>query len=138
MTNIVEKYGKNAGKIWNTLNEYGSLTENKLMRETGLKKEDFYVAIGWLAKENKIYYDENTYSLGQYNWDETIGRHAGKVWDIVHTCDEIDVRYIPKLAGIPEETTFCALGWLAREGKINAKKVRPRKTQTKITPNHNK
>ena len=135
MTNIVEKYGKNAGKIWNTLSKHGSLTENTLIKKTGLNKEDFYVAIGWLAKENKIYFDEKNYSLGEYNWGEIIGKHAGKVWDIVHTCDEIDIKYLPKLAGIPEEKTYCALGWLAREGKINAKRVRPRKTQTKITVN---
>ena len=135
MTNIVEKYGKNAGKIWKTLNEHGTLTENSLVRRTGLKKEDFYVAVGWLAKENKIYFDEKTYTLGQNNWEETIGENAGKVWNIVDTCDEIDITYLPKLAGITEENTYCALGWLAREGKINTKKVKPRKTLTKITKN---
>jgi len=135
MTNIVEKYGKNAGKIWKTLNEHGTLTENSLVRRTGLKKEDFYVAVGWLAKENKIYFDENTYTLGQNNWEETIGENAGKVWNIVDTCDEIDITYLPKLAGITEENTYCALGWLAREGKINTKKVKPRKTLTKVTKN---
>jgi len=135
MTNIIEKYGKNAGKIWETLSEHGTLTENSLVRKTGLKKEDFYVAVGWLAKENKIYFDENTYTLGQNNWEETIGENAGKVWNIVDTCDEIDITYLPKLAGITEENTYCALGWLAREGKINTKKVKPRKTLTKVTKN---
>jgi len=135
MTNLNSKYGRNAGKIWEKLNKYGPLTENKLIRQTGLKKEEFFPAIGWLAKENKIYYDENTYSLGEYNWEETIGENAGKVWDIVHTCDEIEVTYIPKLAGLTEENTYCALGWLAKEGKINAKKVKPKKPQTKIIIN---
>ncbi len=132
MVNITQKYGKNAGRIWNTLNKHGELTKNTLLKKTGLKKEDFYVAIGWLAKENKIYFDDNTFCLKDYSWDTKIGKNAGKVYDIINCCEEIDVSYIPKLADLPTEDTYFAIGWLAKEGKINAKKVRPKKTQTKI------
>ncbi len=129
MGNITETYGRNAGKIWHIINKQGPQTPTKLMKTTGLPKEDFYTAIGWLAKENKIYFDNNTYNIGETNWNNYIGENAGKVWNILNTCQEIDATYIPKLAGVPWEEAFYAIGWLAKEGKITGKKVTPKKPQ---------
>jgi len=133
MVNITNTYGKNAGKIWKVLNKHGNQTPTQLMKKTGLNKEQLYVALGWLAKENKIFYEKNTYSLGNYNWDNTIGPNAGKVWNVLDCCEEIDATYIPKLADITDIDFYYAMGWLAKEGKIDTKKVRPPKTITKIT-----
>jgi hypothetical protein len=50
-----EQIGINAGIIWTTLD--GGLTDteiNSVMKKCKLKKEDFYMALGWLARENKI------------------------------------------------------------------------------------
>lgn len=49
------KIGFNAGKVWRILNEKGELSMFKLCHELGLTFEDVAVAIGWLARENKIF-----------------------------------------------------------------------------------
>ena len=50
-----EQIGINAGIIWKTLNDSFTDTEiNTVLKKTKLKKEDFYMALGWLARENKI------------------------------------------------------------------------------------
>lgn len=132
MGDIIENFGQNAGKVWNTLNKYGPQSQDKIIETTGLDENDFYVAVGWLAKENKIYLNDNVYLLGQTNLNRYIGEDAGKVWNVLNTCEEIDATYIPKLAKVTEKDAFCALGWLAREGKISAKKVVPKRPQMKF------
>jgi hypothetical protein len=129
MGEMIDNFGLNAGKIWNALSKHGPLTQNKLMKTTRLKKEDFYSAIGWLARENKICLNDNYYSLGETNFSKNIGEDAGKVYTLLNTYNEIDLTYIPKLTGITLDDTFFALGWLAKEGKISAKKVIPKKPQ---------
>ncbi|MGD0711013.1 MAG: winged helix-turn-helix domain-containing protein [Bacteroidales bacterium] len=50
-----EQIGINAGIIWKTLD--GDITDTEIsnvMKKSKLKKEDFYMALGWLARENKI------------------------------------------------------------------------------------
>ena len=49
-----ETIGMNAGAVWNALNEAQVLGSKQLKKVTKLKDEDLYVAIGWLARENKI------------------------------------------------------------------------------------
>ena len=48
----------NAGKVWRLLNEKGELSMFELCRELGLTFEEVAVAIGWLARENKISFRE--------------------------------------------------------------------------------
>ena len=127
MESITDDFGRNAGKIWMTLDKFGPLSQTKLLKIIGLKQKDFYSAIGWLAKEDKIFLNDTDYSLGNTNLGNNIGEDAGKVWNIINNCGEIDVNYIPKLANISEKDTYCALGWLAKEGKISAKMVFPKK-----------
>jgi len=50
--------GLNAGKVWRILNEKGELSMFELCRELGLTFEEVAVAIGWLARENKISFRE--------------------------------------------------------------------------------
>jgi len=55
MINTIEQFGRNAGKVWNVLNNNNNLlTDFKLMDLTSLREYELYIAIGWLAKENKI------------------------------------------------------------------------------------
>lgn len=49
--------GENAGLIWNALQE-GALSLKALKKATKLKEADLNLALGWLARENKIYFEE--------------------------------------------------------------------------------
>lgn len=131
MPDIIDLYGKNAGKVWKILENYGPSSTNTIIKNTDLIQQDFYVAVGQLAREKKIWFNEKTYELKPTNYENYIGENAGKIWHILNTYNEIDATYIPKLAGLTEKDTFYAIGWLAREGKISAKKVKPKKAQTK-------
>lgn len=48
------KIGENAGIIWQTLNSKGEQNISALKRNTKLDDKNLYLALGWLAKENKI------------------------------------------------------------------------------------
>jgi hypothetical protein len=129
MRNKIEEFGRNAGKIWGTLDTYVSLTQTNLMKKTKFKENEFYAAVGWLARENKICKDGSLFKLGETNLADKIGRDASKLWDILHNYGDIDVTYIPKLAEVSERDAYSALGWLAKEGKLKVKNVKPKKPQ---------
>jgi len=133
MKNILEEFGINAGKIWATLNSQGPLTEAKLMQTTRLSEHEFYSAIGWLARENKIYKDGMMYKLGQTNLTNKIGTDAGKIWNVLSLQKEVDISSVAPLAQMDQRDAYSALGWLARENKIAPKLIpRARATQIKI------
>jgi len=69
MYNLIEQSGLNAGRVWETLNIYGPLTENQLLDKTNLNKNDLFAAIGWLARENKIYKVGKVYTLDENKID---------------------------------------------------------------------
>jgi hypothetical protein len=56
---ITTAIGLNAGKIWNTLNEQGEQPLKNMIKKLRLSGPDFYLAIGWLAREGKICHFEN-------------------------------------------------------------------------------
>lgn len=118
MDGIIRIYGENAGKIWRTLNAHGSLTKHQILHRTNLTDREFYIAVGWLARENKIRKDGEFYSLA----DETnmlfkIGTDAGKLISILKNLRN-DITQIAYLANMEEKDIYAALGWLARENKI--------------------
>ena len=49
------KIGLNAGLVWRKLNENGSFPIQELARKLDLGADDTALAIGWLARENKVY-----------------------------------------------------------------------------------
>lgn len=49
------KIGENAGKVWSALSEVKEISLHELSRKIGLSCEDIALAVGWLARENKIY-----------------------------------------------------------------------------------
>ena len=51
------KIGLNAGLVWRKLNENGSFPIQELARKLDLGAEDTALAIGWLARENKVYHE---------------------------------------------------------------------------------
>ncbi len=122
MADVVEEFGLNAGRVWTALNSYGSLTDTQLMEDTSLRTHELYAAIGWLARENKICKNGELYKLDDTNLTGKIGRDAGKIWQLLVTEDKVDTLYVSKLTKMNEKDTYSALGWLAREGKIQIKK----------------
>ena len=54
---MTTKIGENAGLIWNALQE-GALTFKALKKATKLKNDELYLALGWLARENKLAFAE--------------------------------------------------------------------------------
>jgi len=135
MINIVEECGRNAGRIWETLRSFGPLSETKLMGLTKLKEHEFYAAVGWLARENKICKNGTVYQLGETNLLPKIGEAAGKIYNVFETMKEVDVSEIPQLTMLEPRDAHAALGWLARENKIEAMVPIPKEYNVKFKQN---
>jgi len=58
---ITPQIGTNAGKIWRFLNQNGESSILEIRDVLSMKGSDVSMAIGWLARENKIHFfeDEN-------------------------------------------------------------------------------
>jgi len=121
MNEIIKSFGYNAGKIYEILTNEGPQVQTKLLKKSGLTENEFYWAVGWLARENKICKDKRTYKIGSTNLTEEIGDNAGKVWNTLSTRSDIDVSAICRQINIEKKDCYCALGWLSREGKITTK-----------------
>ncbi len=122
MVEIFHKFGRNAGKIWVELNKRGPLEGKTILKKTRLKEEDFYAAVGWLAREDKISYKAGIYELNQTNLEQEIGGNAGKVYTTLYNHGEITIPSIVKIAKIHKKEAYSAIGWLAREDKLGYKK----------------
>lgn len=119
LSDIVSLFGEQAGTVWRTLHEKGSLSESELLSFTQLTDQQLHVAIGWLARENKIRKENNTYLLGETNLVPMIGKDAGKIWRTLEIWGEVDAQSLSRLSRIVEQDVFTAVGWLAREGKVD-------------------
>jgi len=95
--------------------------KKKLIKKTQLTEDEFYSAIGWLARENKVRKEKRTYKIGDTNLTSEIGSNAGKVWDVLKKRNDIDITSICQISKIIKKDCYSALGWLARENKISAK-----------------
>lgn len=60
---LVEKIGTNAGIIWNILNEKGEMEVKTLKKAAKLTEKDLNMALGWLAREAKIQFNEQENEL---------------------------------------------------------------------------
>ena len=120
MRDLTTKFGQNAGEIWKLLNEKGPLTKKEIQESTKQNDDDFFVGVGWLAREDKISLDENNYyKLSSTNLTSKIGRTAGRIWRILDIWDEADISTMRRLSEEEESQIRSALGWLARENKIS-------------------
>jgi hypothetical protein len=64
---MVEQIGTNAGLLWKVLNEGGKQSVKELKKATKIKTEkDVYAALGWLAKEGKVGFEESPTDV--YAW----------------------------------------------------------------------
>ncbi len=121
MSEIIKSFGNNAGKIYDVLNFERPQVQTKLQKKTNLRNEEFYGAVGWLARENKICKEKRTYKIGETNLTNHIGVNAGKIWEVLGRNNEIDINAMSRVTKIEKIDCYCALGWLAREGKITAR-----------------
>jgi hypothetical protein len=119
MSEIVALFGDCAGAIWHLLQDNGPLSEQELLTRTQLTQPQLYAAIGWLAREDKIRKENNVYILGQTNLVPLIGKDAGKIWRALEIWGEVDTLSLSRLSRIKEHDVFTAVGWLAREDKID-------------------
>ncbi|HUS99772.1 MAG TPA: winged helix-turn-helix domain-containing protein, partial [Candidatus Thermoplasmatota archaeon] len=119
MSDIVSVFGDQAGTVWQILHNRGPLIESELLSLTHLTEPQLHAAIGWLARENKIRKENNTYLLGESNLVQIIGNDAGKIWRTLEIWGEVDVQSLSRLSRIVEHDVFTAVGWLAREGKVD-------------------
>lgn len=53
----VEQIGETAGLVWHLLAEKGPLSMAKLVKETECPRDLVMLALGWLAREDKITVD---------------------------------------------------------------------------------
>lgn len=133
MKDVVDDFGQSAGKVWRAIHTHGSLDETKLIKTTRLDRKKFSAAIGWLARENKICKNDNYYMLDETNLTDKIGMDAGKIWKTLNVWGELDVSSIARLAEMIEERdVYSALGWLAREDKIQAKRGKTKEQPIKF------
>jgi len=51
--------GEDAGKIWQALNSKGELSTAQVLKETGLVEKNAYMAVGWLAREDKLQFRQS-------------------------------------------------------------------------------
>lgn len=54
---ITRKIGENAGLIWSAL-QGGALTAKALKKATKLKEAELNMALGWLAREGKLNFQD--------------------------------------------------------------------------------
>lgn len=65
VTNLEGEIGNHAGMIWRILDVWGDADIATIKRLSHLNDEQIYSALGWLAREDKIYFNEKNkkYSL---------------------------------------------------------------------------
>ena len=59
MNMLKDKIGIDAGRIWYFLDSNGDSEIEEIKLQLKLDNDDFYLALGWLAHENKVSFYEN-------------------------------------------------------------------------------
>jgi len=55
---VVAHIGATAGVVWKILSENGAMSLAKLVKATGEPRDTVMQALGWLAREDKITFDD--------------------------------------------------------------------------------
>lgn len=53
-TSLIPAIGETAGRVWHTLDEEGQLRVSTLQRQIDVPAMVLHLALGWLAREDKI------------------------------------------------------------------------------------
>jgi hypothetical protein len=64
---------------------------------------------------------------------QQIGDVAGAIWRVLHEKDKVSLSTLPKMIKEPEAVALQAIGWLAREDKIQYQ-TEGRTTYVALTP----
>lgn len=56
----VEQIGETAGIVWHVLKDQGPLSMAKLVKAAGQHRDLVMLAVGWLAREDKVIIEENS------------------------------------------------------------------------------
>ena len=59
---MISKIGENAGLVWGAL-QNGAQGVKALKKATKLKNDEFFLALGWLAREGKLTFEEKEAEL---------------------------------------------------------------------------
>ncbi|HMA83900.1 MAG TPA: winged helix-turn-helix domain-containing protein [Candidatus Thermoplasmatota archaeon] len=118
MINTIEQFGRNAGFVWNVLSKEGPLPIDRILDKTHLRLYEVEIAIGWLAREDKISYHQGHYSISSTNLTTSIGSNAGILWHVLDECGKSTIQDMLKQSHLPTQEIYKAIGWLAREEKL--------------------
>jgi hypothetical protein len=63
---MTAKVGETAGKVWHTLKKDGEMSAAQLKKATGTDDKTLWMALGWLAREDKLSFNQvkNTLKIG--------------------------------------------------------------------------
>jgi hypothetical protein len=61
-------------------------------------------------------------------WKERIGEDAGTLWRLLSEQGPLSLLRLKKLTLLDEQRVLLALGWLAREDKVDERSIRGRKS----------
>ncbi len=50
---------------------------------------------------------------------DVIGTWAGQVWEALNEADVLGIKQLKKITKLKDKELFAAIGWLAREDKLN-------------------
>jgi hypothetical protein len=60
--NGIAQIGEVAGIVWQLLSERGPMTATKIIREVDAPRDVTLLALGWLAREDKLHIEDNARS----------------------------------------------------------------------------
>jgi len=55
---MIPMVGEAAGKVWHTLKENGEMSPAQLKKKTGSDDKTLWMALGWLAREDKVNFNQ--------------------------------------------------------------------------------
>ena len=60
---MTAKVGEAAGKVWHTLKNGGEMSTTQLKKAVGVDDKTLLMALGWLAREDKLNFSQNKTTL---------------------------------------------------------------------------
>jgi hypothetical protein len=119
MINTYHQFGLNAGRLWEAIrNSDNNISKDELMKYTDFREYELYIAIGWLARENKIKKEGESYSIDDTNLTYEIGTNAGILWHVLYNEGQLNINEILDKTNLNYQDLYQAIGWLSREDKI--------------------
>ena len=59
-TNLTSEIGANAGRVWKIMDIWGEVNISTIKRLADIDDKEAYSALGWLAREDKLYVDDRS------------------------------------------------------------------------------